>query len=241
MTASSGGPIVQDKVHYYAGFERTYRDMTNTFNLTPELVASVGQPPQPNTVPAYQSVRFFLGKIDYQVAQGHRLTTRVNWFENNNPYNGGAGGTTTIERGFDYKDAMSSTAAQLVSNWGSNRLNELRTQYAAAPLPPPVARGGPEGISVNITNAISFGHPTSDGEDFVQGITQVLDNFTLIRGRHSFKTGLRLPVRARHARRAADRRSTRSRRSRPTRRPRPARRRAATRRSRRSSATRTSR
>ena len=54
----------------------------------------------------------------------------MNWFENNNPYNGGAGGTTTIERGFDYKDAMSSTAAQLVSNWGSNRLNELRTQYA---------------------------------------------------------------------------------------------------------------
>ena len=140
MTASSGGPIVRDKAHYYAGFERTYRDMTNTFNLTPELVAQVGQPPQPNTVPAYQSVRFFLGKVDYQLAQGHRLTTRVNWFENNNPYNGGAGGTTTIERGFDYKDAMSSTAAQLVSNWGSNRLNELRTQYAAAALPPPVAR-----------------------------------------------------------------------------------------------------
>ena len=33
VTASSGGPIVQNKVHYYAGFERTYRDMTNTFNL----------------------------------------------------------------------------------------------------------------------------------------------------------------------------------------------------------------
>jgi hypothetical protein len=189
LTASSGGPIVQNKAHYYAGFERTYRDLTSTFNLTPELVASVGQPPQPNTVPGYQSVRFFLGKIDYQVAQGHRLTTRVNWFENNNPYNGGAGGTTTIERGFDYKDAMSSTAAQLVSNWGANRLNELRTQYARRHFHRQSHEGGPEGISVNITNAISFGHPTSDGEDFVQGITQILDNFTLIRSRHSFKTG----------------------------------------------------
>jgi hypothetical protein len=188
VTASAGGPIVQDRVHYYAGFERTYRDMTNTFTLTPDLVAQVGQPAQPNTVPAYQSVRFFLGKIDAQLAQGHRLTTRVNWFENNNPFNGGAGGTTTIERGFDYKDAMSSTAVQLVSNWGSNRLNELRTQYAQRHFHRQ-SHDGPEGISVTITNAISFGHPTSDGEDFVQGITQVLDNFTLIRGRHSFKQG----------------------------------------------------
>ena len=189
VTASSGGPVVRDKVHYYAGFERTYRDMTNTFNLSPELVAQVGQPAQPNTVPAYQSVRFFLGKIDYQVARAHRLTTRVNWFENNNPFNGGAGNITTIERGFDYKDAMSSSAAQLVSNWGSNRLNELRTQYARRHFHRQSHAGAPEGISVTITNAISFGHPTSDGEDFVQGITQVLDNFTVIRGRHSFKTG----------------------------------------------------
>lgn len=188
VTASSGGPIVQDRVHYYAGFERTYRDMTSTFNLTPELVAAVGQPPQPNTVPAYQSVRFFLGKIDAQLAKAHRLTTRVNWFENDNPFNGGAGNTTTIERGFDYKDAMSSTAVQLVSNWGSNRLNELRTQYAQRHFHRQT-HDGPEGISVTISNAISFGHPTSDGEDFVQGITQILDNFTVIRGRHSFKQG----------------------------------------------------
>src|SRR3954453_18765583 len=39
VTASSGGPIVQNKVHYYAGFERTYRDLTSVFNLTPELVS----------------------------------------------------------------------------------------------------------------------------------------------------------------------------------------------------------
>lgn len=189
VTASSGGPIVQDKVHYYAGFERTYRDLTGVFNLDPALVAQVGQPAQPNTVPGYQSVRFFLGKIDYQLAQGHRLTTRVNLFSNNNPYNGGAGNTTTIERGFDFADKMSSTAVQLVSNWGSNRLNELRAQYARRHQSRTGHAGAPAGISVTITNAISFGHPTSDGEDFIQGISQVLDNFTLIRGRHSFKQG----------------------------------------------------
>jgi hypothetical protein len=190
VTASAGGPIVQDRVHYYAGFERTYRDMTNTFTFTPELVAQVGQPAQPTSVPAYQNVRFFLGKIDAQLAQGHRLTIRTNLFSNNNPYNGGAGGISTIERGFDFADRMSSTAAQFVSNWGANRLNELRVQYARRHQSRTGHEGTPSGISVNITNAINFGHPTSDGEDFVQGITQVLDNFTLIRGRHSFKVGI---------------------------------------------------
>ena len=190
VTASSGGPIVQDRVHYYAGFERTYRDMTNTFTFTPELVAQVGLPAQPNSVPAYQNVRFFLGKIDAQLAAGHRLTIRTNLFSNNNPYNGGAGGITAIERGFDFADRMSSTAAQFVSNWGANRLNELRVQYARRHQSRTAHEGAPAGISVNISNAINFGHPTSDGEDFVQGITQVLDNFTLIRGRHSFKAGI---------------------------------------------------
>lgn len=189
VTASAGGPIVRDKAHYYAGFERTYRDMTRTFTFTPELVAQVGQPPQPNAVPAFQAVKFFLGKVDYQLAQGHRLTARVNLFENGNPYNGGGGGTTTIERSFDFADRMSSSAAQFVSNWGSNRLNELRVQYARRHQSRTAHEGTPQGISVNITNAISFGHPTSDGEDFIQGITQILDNFTLIRGRHSFKVG----------------------------------------------------
>ena len=189
VTASAGGPIVRDKAHYYVGFERTYRDMTRTFTFTPALVAQVGQPEQPNSVPAFQTVKFFLGKVDYQVAQGHRLTARVNLFENGNPYNGGGGGTTTIERSFDFADKMSSTAAQFVSNWGSNRLNELRVQHARRHQSRTAHEGTPQGISVNITNAISFGHPTSDGENFVQGITQVLDNFTLIRGRHSFKVG----------------------------------------------------
>ena len=110
-------------------------------------------------MPAYQSVRFFLGKIDYQIASGHRLTTRVNLFENNNPYNGGAGNLTTIERGFDFADKMSSSAAQLVSNWGANRLNELRTQYAQRHQARNAHEGAPAGISVNITNAISVRPP----------------------------------------------------------------------------------
>ena len=52
--------------------------MTSTFNLTTRRWSRrSGSRAQPDTVPAYQSVRFFLGKIDYQVAQGHRADARA--------------------------------------------------------------------------------------------------------------------------------------------------------------------
>ena len=54
----------------------------------------------------------------------------------------------------------------------------------------------------------------------MQGITQILDNFTLIRGRHSFKQGFDFQMRARHARACRSRRSTPSRPWRRTWRPR---------------------
>lgn len=189
VTAAAGGPIVKDRTHYYAGFERTYRDMVRVMNLDPALVSQVGLPAQPATVPANQTVQFLLAKVDHRLNDSHRLSARVNWFENDNPYNGGGGNITAIERSFDYTDAMNSTAAQLVSSWGANRLNELRVQYAQRHFQRSSIAGAPDGISVNITNNISFGRPTSDGEDFVQGITQVIDNFTVLRGRHSYKAG----------------------------------------------------
>jgi hypothetical protein len=190
VTAAAGGPIVKDKTHYYVGFERTYRDMVRVVNLDPALVSQVGLPPQPASIPAYQSVRFLLAKVDHRLSDAHRLSARVNWFENDNPYNGGGGNTTAIERSFDYTDKMNSTAAQLVSTWGASRLNELRVQYAQRHFHRSSIAGAPDGISINITNAVSFGHPTSDGEDFVQGITQVVDNFTFLRGTHSYKAGI---------------------------------------------------
>ena len=38
--------------------------------------------------------------------------------------------TATLERATDFLDAMDSTAAQLVSSIGSNKLNEFRFQFA---------------------------------------------------------------------------------------------------------------
>jgi hypothetical protein len=187
-TAGVGGPLVKDKLFFFGGFERTYRDMPRLLNILPADATAVGVPAQPGSVPANQNVKFYLGKVDYRISPNHRLAARVNFFQNGNPLNGGAGGTTAMERAFDFFDKMNSTSAQLISTWGPNRLNEFRSQYAQRHQVRNSHDGTAPGLAINITGAIGFGAATTGDETF-EGISQVLDNFTLIHGRHSFKQG----------------------------------------------------
>ena len=76
-------------------------------------------------------------------------------------------------------------------------LNELRIQYARRHFYRFSHDPSITGVSVNVNGGtvngvsqnINFGAPTGDGEDFVQGIGQIVDNFTYMRGTHSYKTG----------------------------------------------------
>ena len=195
FTATAGGPVFKNKLFHYFGTERTYQDLPRTMNLTPELVAQVGLPPQPSTVPSYRSVFFFIGKGDYQINGSHRLSVRANTFRNDNPYQSG-GNTTTIERGNDFADHMYSGATQLVSTLGGGRLNELRAQFAQrhtqqyshdrelAASPISVNINGGQGQTIN------FGRYAGEGMDFVQQIGQIINNFTWLSGRHNYKTGI---------------------------------------------------
>jgi hypothetical protein len=194
VTAEIGGPILKDKLHFYTGFESTYRDLSaqSVITVLPEDAARLGLAAQPAVIPREQTARFFIGKGDYQLAQNHRLTGRAIVFRNDSP-NNIAGGLTTIERTTDFLDAMESTSGQLVSSFGSRMLNEFRVQYARRVQ----SRGGNDlsgtGPAINIPGVANFGGPiatTADaGFGFTQGIFQVIDNFTYVRGNHSYKVG----------------------------------------------------
>jgi hypothetical protein len=200
MTGTIGGPVVKDKLHFYYGLERTYRDMERVITIDPTIAQTVGVEPQPATVPAYQEVFFNIGKLDWQVNTANRLTFRMQTFSNDNPYNAGGGGNTALERSVDFKDRMFSTAIQFVSSLNTSSLNELRIQFAQRHQERFAPPGAPTGVAVNINggtvngvnNNINFGAPTGDGEDFVQQIFQVLDNYTYLRGNHSYKFGFDL-------------------------------------------------
>jgi hypothetical protein len=197
-TAEAGGPILRDKLHFFGGFESTYRDLSGSSPITvrPEDAQRLGLPAQPSAIPREQTARFYIGKGDWQASQAHRVTGRYIHFENDSPNNVNSttsGVPNTTEVLTDFVDAMKSVSAQVVSTFGVNQLNEFRVQFATrhqARTASDLAGSGPQ---IRIQNVANFGGPnsgTSDaGFDFVQDIWQIVDNFTYIRANHSYKFG----------------------------------------------------
>jgi hypothetical protein len=199
-TALLGGPIVKNKLFFYGGWEQTRRDLSSGSLITvdPGIVAAVGDKPQPAAAPNVQTAKFLIGKSDYNISEGNRATIRWVRFHNDAPYNSG-GGVATLDRATNFLDAMDSLAGQLVTSFGSSALNELRLQYAHRHQSSVANSDSGTGPAIAIASpAIQFGGPWSAtgqgnaGFDFKQNISEVIDNFTYLRGAHSFKVGFDL-------------------------------------------------
>jgi hypothetical protein len=198
-TASLGGPILRNRLFFYGGWEQTRRDLSASRLITasPAVVDQLGLRSQPAAAPNIQTAKFAIGKVDYQLNDSNRLTARWIRFANDAPYNAGTGGGATLERQTNFLDGMHSTSAQLVTTLGPNRLNELRVQYAQRHQQSMSNEDSGSGPAINIAAPIvAFGGPyantgqDSAGFDFQQKITQVVDNFTYVRGNHSYKFGV---------------------------------------------------
>ncbi len=197
-TATLGGPIQKDKTHFYAGYEFVDRDLSADRVITvtdanaQRLGLSSTAIPASRVIPAKQSVNFLLGKIDHQLSQTSKLSGRYFFFKNSSPYNIG-GALNTVERATDFADKMDSTSAQLISSFGSTRLNELRVQYARRHQSRLASEDAGTGPAVNVTGVASFGAPLDGAQsanfDFHQNIFQVIDNYSWISGRHNIKIG----------------------------------------------------
>ena len=195
-TASVGGPVLKNKAFFYTGWEQTRRDLSSNSLITvpAATVAALGLKPQPAAAPNVQTAKFFIAKGDINLTNAHRANIRWVQFHNDAPYNSG-GGINTLERATDFLDAMDSVAGQVISTFGSRVLNELRVQYAHRHQSSVANSDTGTGPAVTITGVAGFGGAVGGtgqgnaGFDFKQNMTQVIDNVTVLRGKHSYKFG----------------------------------------------------
>ncbi len=193
FTVDLGGPIVRDRMQYFAGFENTNRDLSGgrVITISAANAAALGLT-EPAYMPAALDTKFGIGKVDAAIDPSNRLTARYIYFDNFIVNNIG-GGLNSVQRGTDFSDRQHSTAAQLVSTVGANLLNELRVQYATRSqgrVPGAEAGVGP---AITVASVANFGGPIAGNADagfaFTQDVFQVIDNLTFLRANHAYKFG----------------------------------------------------
>jgi hypothetical protein len=194
FTVDTGGPIVRDRTHYFAGFENARRDFSGgrVITITPANAALLGLN-EPPYMPAEGDTKFAIGKVDHQLSPAHRVNVRYIFFDNFISNNIG-GGLNSVQRGTDFSDRQHSTAEQLVSTFGNDLLNETRVQYATRSQARTAGAQAGTGPAITVTGIAQFGGAIPDaangaGFGFTENIFQVLDNVTYIRGDHAYKAG----------------------------------------------------
>jgi hypothetical protein len=198
LAVAIGGPIIKDRWHYYGGFEYIKRGLAveplrlvtiNAANQASLVAAGVPQTAFPAAIPTQQDAKFFIVRTDAQLSDDHRLTGRFNYFKNLTSSNTN-GGVNTLERTIDFDDLSYSGAAQLISTFTPNLLNEFRFQYAkrnSINLPSPFTPTGP---SIVITGVANFG-PAENLNTVapLETVTDFRDNITVTQGEHTIKFG----------------------------------------------------
>jgi hypothetical protein len=141
--------------------------------------------------PISQQVSFYLAKFDHQLSPAHKLTTRlsvtpstttgIQTTSQNQPFGQNAFSRTAIEQ---FRDLV--FAAQMTSILGGNTVNEARFQAARRGLG---FKPQSTQVGVNIAGFAFFGQEAFSPLDRVEKRFQWMDNFSLVRGSHSFKFG----------------------------------------------------
>jgi carboxypeptidase family protein/TonB-dependent receptor-like protein len=179
--ASLGGPIVRDRTHFFAAFERIQQD-------TSQAVSTKGLFPDKDGVfPLAYRENMAVAKLTHQLNPSNYLTVRYGFNNNTQPY--GTSPSTPPESWGTNKNKFHSINANLNSVLGSGRLNEFVFQFSYfhnhigenSTLP-----------TETFPNGVQVGQSINTPQTTDQHKYQFRDDFTWTKGRHEFKVGASL-------------------------------------------------
>ena len=176
--ASLGGPIIKDRTHFFASFERIQQDTTqavNTLGLYPE---------KDGVYPLAYRENMAVAKLTHQVNPSHYLSVRYGYNDNGQPY--GAGSRFPPENWGDNQNTFHSANANLSSVLGGGKLNEFTFQFSyfynhigeVSTLP-----------TESYPNGVVVGTSVNVPQTTEQHKYQFRDDFTWSMGKHELRVG----------------------------------------------------
>ncbi len=193
-TAAVSGPIIKDRWHFFAGYERTVRKTIPVFSISDanrnSLVATGLSPTIfSNTEGVTDWFPYLILRTDVNLNGKTRMAFRYNRFDAD-LRNGGTGGINTAERSSDRYGWDQAFGFQAVSELSESLFNEFRFQRVERITGLRANEYTGTGVSVAIPNVANLGPPPGLGAiDTNQSLMHFQDAVTRSFNRHLIKAG----------------------------------------------------
>ena len=196
FVGTAGGPIVKDRWHFYAGYERAHNEIPQLISITPAKRAALTDAGVSAGIlqdtAANDTLPYLIVRTDAQVAKTTRVAIRYNRFDTRlrNALSFTSAGLNTRDRSFDFEGWDHAIGAQAVSTFSQTFFNEVRFQRAerlAGHLANDLTGTGP---SIAIAGVANLGPPTNiNSLGTNQSLTELRNAVTKVFERHSLKLG----------------------------------------------------
>lgn len=197
---SFGGPIKKDKAFFFLSYDQNDGQSSKANRIDPRLVnifaTRLNAPNEQGIIERTNDANVFLGKVDWRINENNSLALRHNYSraeQVNGTFDVATWGRSANGRETDNSNAFIS---QLITSFSPSTLNEFRFQYARETRPrfydgpdlPDVAIAGTD-PATGADTSFRFGRPFFLPVPEIDTRLQFTDNFSLVRGNHSFKFG----------------------------------------------------
>lgn len=183
-----GGPIVKNKLWFYASGEYEPYDFPRAVTITPANAAALKLPASDlGSSPFKQRFQTFLGRVDYQINDKNSVYFRYNDYWDPSKYNT-SGGLLVTSADNNFDDRNITFASQWTSVISSSTVNEFRLGSLQREFyRPPV--GGKLTPNIAISGVATLGTDTSAQQYYLEHQYDFIDGLSYRWREHQFKAG----------------------------------------------------